>query len=391
MKYLAYLAVLAIVGCVADGTGGSTVTVDTLPTGAVVVHNGAHGAWERSTRWSLEHIVRIGAVEDNTPEVFGRVVDVAFGPDSAIYILDGQAGEIRVFDSRGSYLRTIGRRGEGPGEFASPYGIWVDERAHLWVADEGMRRYSRFNLSGELLETLRSPFHGGVGRGQFRVSGRSLWDLELVVRRGENLGIGIRRFQIEDGLVAADTFAFGRWTPTGLARTVNGERFIAIPPWSARRVMDVGIDGSVWVGVGDTYALHRVDRTGDTVWSTLRTIDPILFSDRAVAQLRDWLAEQMAQGFPADPSVLPRAYPYFSRIVIADDGYLWVFREGVANGSGFDVFTPDGRYLGTVESTIAAGSAGTHPHVTGEHLLGVSVDSLGVQYVDLYRIEKPRP
>ena len=37
--------------------------------------------------------------------------------DGNVYLLDGQISEIQVFDPEGELLRTIGRQGEGPGEF----------------------------------------------------------------------------------------------------------------------------------------------------------------------------------------------------------------------------------------------------------------------------------
>lgn len=71
----------------------------------------------------------------------------------------------------------------------------------------------------------------------------------------------------------------------------------------------------------------------------------------------------------------------------ADDGGLWIYRR-VFDGSVFDVYDDSGRYLGQVPTTLAAGATGTHPYITGQRIVGVTTDSLGVAYVEVHRIVK---
>ena len=48
------------------------------------------------------------------------IAQIATGPEGDIYLLDQQLTEVKVFSRAGDYLRTIGREGEGPGEFRRP-------------------------------------------------------------------------------------------------------------------------------------------------------------------------------------------------------------------------------------------------------------------------------
>jgi hypothetical protein len=50
--------------------------------------------------------------------IVGRIEDIIY-EDGKIFIKDGFKSRIMVFDDKGKYIRTIGSRGQGPGEYAS--------------------------------------------------------------------------------------------------------------------------------------------------------------------------------------------------------------------------------------------------------------------------------
>lgn len=104
--------------------------------------------------WTEE--VRIGSRDD--PETgFSRITGVEMVEDGTVYVLEGQALEIRVFSADGERLRTVGGPGQGPGEFRPPLTFGVT-RDTLWVNDLGTRRVSWFGPDGTLVrETRFSP------------------------------------------------------------------------------------------------------------------------------------------------------------------------------------------------------------------------------------------
>ena len=63
----------------------------------------------------LEEEWRIGG--DQTDDIFGVITSIVEADDGNLYMLDAQLTEIKVYSPEGEYLRTIGRAGEGPGEF----------------------------------------------------------------------------------------------------------------------------------------------------------------------------------------------------------------------------------------------------------------------------------
>jgi hypothetical protein len=80
--------------------------------------------------------------------------------DGRIYTTHPQETLIRVHDAEGRFVRTIGRQGEGPGEFSSLGSIGLLGDA-LWVLDHGLYRFSYFSLDGELLRNFNIPIDVG--------------------------------------------------------------------------------------------------------------------------------------------------------------------------------------------------------------------------------------
>lgn len=90
----------------------------------------------------LEEELRIGKEGDDR-EQFYRVRDIAADSQGNIYVDDMSNGRIQVFDPQGAFLRTIGRAGQGPGEFEYPTLVRFggrEGRVHV------MDRYRRINI-----------------------------------------------------------------------------------------------------------------------------------------------------------------------------------------------------------------------------------------------------
>ena len=69
----------------------------------------------------------------------------------------GQNEEIKVFDPDGAFLRTVGRRGDGPMEFDRAEPIHVDASGRVHVFDTGNRRISAIDGTFTLVEEKRLP------------------------------------------------------------------------------------------------------------------------------------------------------------------------------------------------------------------------------------------
>jgi hypothetical protein len=92
--------------------------------------------------------------------------NVAIAPNGDVYVADGYGSSfITQYTKDGSYVRTFGGKGTGPGQLDCPHGLIVDERGGtpvLLVADRGNKRLQSFSLDGRhigLHEGTNAPCH----------------------------------------------------------------------------------------------------------------------------------------------------------------------------------------------------------------------------------------
>jgi hypothetical protein len=77
----------------------------------------------------------------NKPYSFHRETDIAWDPQSNIFVSDGY-GDSRVvkYDKNGRFIKAVGTRGNGPLQFSTPHAIAVDAKGTVYVADRGNSR-----------------------------------------------------------------------------------------------------------------------------------------------------------------------------------------------------------------------------------------------------------
>lgn len=87
-----------------------------------------------------------------------RPTAIAVGPDGRIYVADGYgASVIHVYSPDRKYVKTIGTRGEGDGQFKTCHGLALDSRYGaplLLVCDRENRRLVHLDLEGRFVRTL---------------------------------------------------------------------------------------------------------------------------------------------------------------------------------------------------------------------------------------------
>ena len=86
---------------------------------------------------------------------FSYVVGVVHGPDGSIAVADQTLGTITVLAGDGRVVATLGREGDGPGEFRRLAGIVPDGEGRLVAFDGEHQRLSEWTLDGSLVEDTR--------------------------------------------------------------------------------------------------------------------------------------------------------------------------------------------------------------------------------------------
>jgi hypothetical protein len=101
----------------------------------------------------------IGLEDQPLEYQLGRPIAVRTDAEGHIYIADRFSREIKVFDHDGTYLRIIGGRGRGPGEFEDfEFMEWTPE-GHLVLMDRGNLRYTVITTDGEEIASYPYNMH----------------------------------------------------------------------------------------------------------------------------------------------------------------------------------------------------------------------------------------
>ncbi len=388
------LATLAICACGDRAYPPVTeLTIDTLTDGSVLVANPSHGVWDVNpgTRWRLAESLRIGTATAGGPDAFGDARSVTLDEMGRMWTVDYRANEVRVFDGDGRFVRTIGGRGEGPGEFMGIGRVRHGPDGEMWVADNRLDRYEIFDTAGTRIGRQRHPtrFGGGWRNGLYLAADLiedSDRDVYRVYRRGATGGLEPdgRVFELPEDPPYPPRIDF-----------TQGRSTVSLPaPFTRNRSRVTGPRLDLWwsdgYDLGGRYEILHIDlESGRTLRRILQQYEPAAITEAVrvaavQAELERVRHDNRIPGARHPPpeamDAVPRVYPPFESFHLSRDGSLWVRRilgDGVV---GFDVFDSEGRYLGQPE--MPAGLVNMSVQViTGDRMYVIDSDEVGVDYV----------
>lgn len=111
---------------------------------------------ETPSTLEADELWRFGG-DDDDDMVFGVLGHVASDADGNVYMLDIQLDEVLVLSPDGEYIRTIGRSGEGPGEFRRPVGLFVTSSGEVAIVQRIPGRIVLLTPTGEPAGILTVP------------------------------------------------------------------------------------------------------------------------------------------------------------------------------------------------------------------------------------------
>lgn len=104
-------------------------------------------------------------VKGDPPAALTEPTDVVTDPENGdVYVAESHTNvedpdlvaRVSVFDRNGTYLRTIGQTGTGPGEFRTAHAVEFDSRGRLIVADRHNHRIQILTKDGQYLGECRA-------------------------------------------------------------------------------------------------------------------------------------------------------------------------------------------------------------------------------------------
>ena len=389
---LVLFAAIAAGGCTTDGppaaAGDLTTTIDTVDGVVRIVNSGAPPKWQLTLQTAIGP--RSLEVGDGGPEEFGRVTTAALGPDDEVYVGDSQYLEIRVFGLDGEHHRTFGREGEGPGEFPAHINslAWVGDR--LLALDLIGGRINEYSADGEPLGQRIAPGRwggSGPGEGLHPAGGDEVYSQSLVT---EGTGLATAFVGQNAAGETGDTIRFlvASWDQSIVCEYNEGWLWFFENIYSPKLAQHPGPGGTMYQARTDIYSI-ALTRGADTLRIIERTLPAEALSDEEWASVADAFAAGLRErrGASCEPPrpTRPETKPFINEISIAPDGRLWVEAFGAA-GNRWDVFDVEGRLLASVPLVEWKESA--VPAFGTDHMLTIRQDSLELDYVDVWRIER---
>ena len=371
-----------------DPTGGVATTIDTIDGVVRIANAGTPPDW----RLVLQASIGPKSLDDTaSPDEFGRVYDVALGPDGAVFVADALNSEVRVFGVDGVHRRTFGRDGEGPGEFARLYSVaWLGDR--LLALDSQQGRISEFSADGDFLGQRR--IGGGLSGGPgwvrlYRVGPDEAYHTALPL--ASSPGRWWEFVGIDSSGETGDTLLQIAGPASASIECEHGNRisFFEIP-FGTKLVQRPGPGGLMYSAIADAYRIVATNAEDDTVRVVERSLPGEPISDD------EWAAGNSGyrahrDSFPlmrCNPGRPPRpeAKPFIEEIDIAYDGTLWVevVREA---GNRWEVFDAEGRLLAGMMAPTER-RRDLPPAIGTDHVLTVRRGDFDLDYVDVWRIDR---
>lgn len=129
----------------------------------------ALGDRDRFLEGAPQELFRVGENDAREEEQFARVAATAFDRDDNLFVLDAQNNRVVVFDKVGTFVRTFGRKGAGPGELSAPVSMVMTADGHLVVLDRGNRALVVYSRDGQHVRNVPIDQSLGLG-GRFMVA-----------------------------------------------------------------------------------------------------------------------------------------------------------------------------------------------------------------------------
>lgn len=367
---LAVLTILWIVGCSGHETPDNCAQIDTVNNVIHVTNRTAPQTWSLAGR----------PITSTDSVGFTNAVSLAADNVGNVYVADMGEGAIRVLDSAGRLVRTIGRKGQGPAEFQDLYSLaWLGDT--LVTLDPGNGRLGFFSREGRWL-------------GQHQVQRISGGDIDLLTSRD---GIYAPGYLIRDqkvvrtlihhaGAGVSDTIELpdlhAGQPETGIdCEFPGGIRGFSIP-FSSSPIVTMDPSGHLVVARSGEYKIVVLTATRDTVRvieapAIPRSVSSAEWND-SLTPLRDWKHEHPGVHCSAEEPPKSSAKPVLEGIWFDDKDRMWVERRDSVSHA-YDIFDESGVMVASLLAPER--DMNVLPIIRQSRMYAVEIDEAGGQHV----------
>jgi hypothetical protein len=309
---------------------------------------------------SFREDLSIGVREGDENYMFGNTIYVNADQEGNIYVTDWDRKHVRKFDSHGKYLFTIGKKGQGPGEFSNISVARIDREGNVYVLDVASRKIVYFDRGGTFLN--QRLFADRFSDLQF-TPGVTCLGIQSKVSEISGIPQIKEIYGIFDGQFKPVVEFFSstispppppRPDPQAVSESVSKSIFQPEPLYA------MGSDGLIYYGFSDKYVIDIYAAEGKKIRTIFRECEAPKIEkkdendffenewDNYVRYIPETIRNQVKRLIR-----FPENKPFFKRLVPMENGWLLVVVDHERSGlTLFDLFDKDGRFLGRCKAVV---------------------------------------
>jgi hypothetical protein len=277
--------------------------------------------------------------------LFGPIGGVARDADGNSYVLDYQLNTVHVISAEGEYIRSIGREGEGPGEFQDPSGIMALPNGTICVLQPMPARAVLLTADG--LAAGDHPLPRGedgvspILNGGSVAAGQIFLYLAKPFRKEASAGLQTS-FVLTDAEGGITTTYWELFQEFDFAKVTFDEKGDAPPVWA------MGADGRFCINNNwDDYFIEVIGPDGDPEYVIEREYEHFSRTPRDF----EYIEELKKSGTMVPATEVSKTHRDVAFLLPRENGELWVLpsrgERDIQQGTIgiFDVFNRQGRFV----------------------------------------------
>ncbi|MCJ7582537.1 MAG: 6-bladed beta-propeller [Candidatus Aminicenantes bacterium] len=312
----------------------------------------------------LEEDLSIGEVAGKEEYMFSRISGISVDREERIYVLDYSEANIKVFNKNGDYLKTIGRKGQGPWEMTSPFSICITKKNEIVVQDLNNHQISFFSLEGRYLKAISTAELIIVGsvidtRGNIiRIISTTWPDTQIVE---------LKKFNSElDYLYSFCSFSLPRRSP-------------AYNPFNPEICWALTVDDEVFCGYSENYEIKVFSSDGKLIRIIRKDYEPVRITPEEIERIKKTLPGPMRLD-------IPKNHAAYRDLTIDEEGRCYVRsweKDPVTKGYYLDIFDSEGIYIAKVPIEVNLNRSCVWKR---NRLYTIEEDEEGFQVVKRYKV-----
>lgn len=354
MMLIGLLVVIFFFSCNKDDKGNSIKKE--LKDGLTHIYNPSTPL-KGKVKLELEKIFEIDSdtLKKEKPVSFNQSVR-ALSPQARTYLCDNLDFKIYIFDETGKLLTHFLEKGEGPGEFSSPFEYTIRPLGNdVWVP--GRMKIARFNPDGEFIEEIKfsKPYRHLEILDENRFIGNY-----YILPTDQQVNANNPRKDVcvlmdrSEGILKELAQEVGAGGTLVNVRLPNGNNFnvdFALEIISPFLLHSISTDRQkVYLSRSNEYTVTVKNLNGETQRVIHRDYENILLNDQNRKEIIDDIFfRQPPEVKKAIQDNMPAKFSAILKLVPLADDYLAVFRLTGIRSFKIDIFDQEGRYIYELE------------------------------------------